>query len=55
MTLFSGCLAIVLKRAKAKKSKNDLIGAEEGDPFADISSVGEFTSFQPAPPAAGDL
>nr|XP_061836742.1 voltage-dependent N-type calcium channel subunit alpha-1B isoform X2 [Nerophis lumbriciformis] len=30
----------VLKRSKAKKSKNDLIGAEEGeDPFADISSV----------------
>uniref|UniRef100_A0A674N4Z0 Voltage-dependent N-type calcium channel subunit alpha n=1 Tax=Takifugu rubripes TaxID=31033 RepID=A0A674N4Z0_TAKRU len=31
----------VLKRNKAKKGKNDLIGAEEGeDPFADISSVG---------------
>lgn len=31
----------VLKRSKAKKGKNDLIGAEEGeDPFADISSVG---------------
>ncbi|XP_041666643.1 voltage-dependent N-type calcium channel subunit alpha-1B isoform X2 [Cheilinus undulatus] len=30
----------VLKRGKAKKGKNDLIGAEEGeDPFADISSV----------------
>ncbi|XP_049459706.1 voltage-dependent N-type calcium channel subunit alpha-1B isoform X1 [Epinephelus fuscoguttatus] len=30
----------VLKRNKAKKGKNDLIGAEEGeDPFADISSV----------------
>uniref|UniRef100_A0A672JN36 Voltage-dependent N-type calcium channel subunit alpha n=1 Tax=Salarias fasciatus TaxID=181472 RepID=A0A672JN36_SALFA len=30
----------VLKRAKVKKGKNDLIGAEEGeDPFADISSV----------------
>ncbi|XP_074546394.1 voltage-dependent N-type calcium channel subunit alpha-1B isoform X4 [Halichoeres trimaculatus] len=30
----------VLKRSKAKKGKNDLIGAEEGeDPFADISSV----------------
>ncbi|XP_045923676.1 voltage-dependent N-type calcium channel subunit alpha-1B-like [Micropterus dolomieu] len=35
----------VLKRGKAKKGKNDLIGAEEGeDPFADISSV--------APPAS---
>lgn len=32
---------VVLKRNKAKKGKNDLIGAEEGeDPFADISSVG---------------
>uniref|UniRef100_A0A3Q3G243 Voltage-dependent N-type calcium channel subunit alpha n=1 Tax=Labrus bergylta TaxID=56723 RepID=A0A3Q3G243_9LABR len=32
----------VLKRGKAKKGKNDLIGAEEGeDPFADISSVRE--------------
>ncbi|KAI1882504.1 hypothetical protein AGOR_G00251440 [Albula goreensis] len=31
----------VLKRAKTKKSKNDLIGAEEGEEhFADISSVG---------------
>lgn len=31
----------VLKRNKAKKGKNDLISAEEGeDPFADISSVG---------------
>uniref|UniRef100_A0A665X9Y3 Voltage-dependent N-type calcium channel subunit alpha n=1 Tax=Echeneis naucrates TaxID=173247 RepID=A0A665X9Y3_ECHNA len=31
---------LVLKRGKAKKGKNDLIGAEEGeDPFADISSV----------------
>lgn len=31
----------VLKRGKAKKGKNDLISAEEGeDPFADISSVG---------------
>ncbi|KAI1900540.1 hypothetical protein AGOR_G00050980 [Albula goreensis] len=31
----------VLKRAKAKKSKNDLINAEEGeDHFTDISSVG---------------
>uniref|UniRef100_A0A7N8XQE1 Voltage-dependent N-type calcium channel subunit alpha n=1 Tax=Mastacembelus armatus TaxID=205130 RepID=A0A7N8XQE1_9TELE len=30
----------VLKRGKAKKGRNDLIGAEEGeDPFADISSV----------------
>uniref|UniRef100_A0A8C4I2S4 Voltage-dependent N-type calcium channel subunit alpha n=1 Tax=Dicentrarchus labrax TaxID=13489 RepID=A0A8C4I2S4_DICLA len=30
----------VLKRGKAKKGKNDLISAEEGeDPFADISSV----------------
>ncbi|TKS84186.1 Voltage-dependent N-type calcium channel subunit alpha-1B [Collichthys lucidus] len=30
----------VLKRSKAKKGKNDLISAEEGeDPFADISSV----------------
>ncbi|XP_024917791.1 voltage-dependent N-type calcium channel subunit alpha-1B-like isoform X6 [Cynoglossus semilaevis] len=30
----------VLKRGKAKKGKNELIGAEEGeDPFADISSV----------------
>uniref|UniRef100_UPI0037E984D5 voltage-dependent N-type calcium channel subunit alpha-1B-like n=1 Tax=Semicossyphus pulcher TaxID=241346 RepID=UPI0037E984D5 len=30
----------VLKRGKAKKGKNDLIGTEEGeDPFADISSV----------------
>ncbi|KAM4635714.1 voltage-dependent N-type calcium channel subunit alpha-1B [Polymixia lowei] len=30
----------VLKRGKAKKGKNDLIGAEEGeDPFTDISSV----------------
>uniref|UniRef100_A0A3P8WC90 Voltage-dependent N-type calcium channel subunit alpha n=1 Tax=Cynoglossus semilaevis TaxID=244447 RepID=A0A3P8WC90_CYNSE len=31
---------LVLKRGKAKKGKNELIGAEEGeDPFADISSV----------------
>lgn len=31
----------VLKRGKAKKGKNDLISAEDGeDPFADISSVG---------------
>ncbi len=35
-------LFTVLKRGKAKKGKNDLIGAEEGeDPFADISSVGK--------------
>lgn len=33
----------VLKRNKAKKGKNDLISAEEGeDPFADISSVGMY-------------
>uniref|UniRef100_A0A8C4I3E9 Voltage-dependent N-type calcium channel subunit alpha n=1 Tax=Dicentrarchus labrax TaxID=13489 RepID=A0A8C4I3E9_DICLA len=33
-------LFAVLKRGKAKKGKNDLISAEEGeDPFADISSV----------------
>uniref|UniRef100_A0A7N8XI52 Voltage-dependent N-type calcium channel subunit alpha n=1 Tax=Mastacembelus armatus TaxID=205130 RepID=A0A7N8XI52_9TELE len=32
--------SIILKRGKAKKGRNDLIGAEEGeDPFADISSV----------------
>uniref|UniRef100_A0A672Z7R2 Voltage-dependent N-type calcium channel subunit alpha-1B n=1 Tax=Sphaeramia orbicularis TaxID=375764 RepID=A0A672Z7R2_9TELE len=41
--LFQLCLFLssaVLKRGKAKKGKNDLIGAEEGeDPFTDISSV----------------
>uniref|UniRef100_A0A672JN68 Voltage-dependent N-type calcium channel subunit alpha n=1 Tax=Salarias fasciatus TaxID=181472 RepID=A0A672JN68_SALFA len=42
MTSLAFCAALiaVLKRAKVKKGKNDLIGAEEGeDPFADISSV----------------
>ncbi|XP_028271025.1 calcium channel, voltage-dependent, N type, alpha 1B subunit, a [Parambassis ranga] len=42
----------VLKRAK--KSKNDLINAEEGeDHFTDISSVGDFVCFVPtAPPGS---
>lgn len=36
----------VLKRGKVKKSKNDLIHAEEGeDHFTDISSVGKDPSF----------
>lgn len=46
--LFFCCalLFTVLKRGKAKKGKNDLIGAEEGeDPFADISSVGKSRIF----------
>lgn len=36
-------LHTVLKRAAIKKSKNDLIHAEEGeDHFTDICSVGEY-------------
>lgn len=36
------CVCAVLKRGKVKKSKNDLIGAEEGeDHFTDMSSVGK--------------
>lgn len=36
------CVCLVLKRAKVKKGKNDLIGAEEGEEhFTDISSVGK--------------
>lgn len=37
---------VVLKRAKVKKGKNDLIDAEEGEEhFTDISSVGKELSY----------
>lgn len=44
-------LDAVLKRAATKKSRNDLIHAEEGeDRFADLCAVGESQGIPPALP-----
>ncbi|GCC24939.1 hypothetical protein chiPu_0003342 [Chiloscyllium punctatum] len=49
------CALDVLKRATTKKSKNDLINAEEGeDHFTDISSVGAGTDPKPAAVSVDD-
>lgn len=46
ISCLSLAVCVVLKRAKVKKGKNDLIGAEEGEEhFTDISSVGKAWSY----------